>query len=53
MLKPRHLLEKELTLLFENLEDTKIKQDYYKELEEEFNIPIDMSSDIISVRKYL
>lgn len=53
MLKPRHLLEKELTLLFENLEDTKIKQDYYKELEEEFNIPIDMSSDIISVRRYL
>ena len=53
MLKQRQLLEKELAAIFSNFEDTKQKQEYYKELESRFNIPIDMSSDIISMRKYL
>jgi hypothetical protein len=53
LLKQRQLLEKELAAIFSNFEDTKQKQEYYKELESRFNIPIDMSSDIISMRKYL
>lgn len=53
MLKPRNLLEKELSALFGNLEDTKQKQEYYQILEQEYNLPIDISSDIITMRKYL
>ena len=53
MLRPKHSLEEQLTTIFNNLEDAETKQKYYVELEEKYNIPIDMSSDIISGRKYL
>lgn len=53
MLKPRHELENWLMRLFANIEDKKEKQNFCMQLEEVYNIPIDMSLDIISMRKDL
>lgn len=50
MLKPRNELEKFLIRLFSNYDSTKEKQELYLKLESDYNIPISMSSDIISLR---
>ena len=53
MKKQRQKLEKELAMLFSNLENKTTKQDYYRQIEDKYNIPIDISSDIISMRRYI
>ena len=53
MLKPRVELEKKLIKFFINIEDSKVRQEYYLQLEEKYNISIGMSSDIITMRKDL
>lgn len=51
MLKDRKELEKYLIKYVSNTSDTKVRQHWYTELEERYNIPISMSSDILTMRK--
>lgn len=53
MLKPRNELEKWLVTLFAGLQDKTQKQEYYTQLKDKYNLPIDMSSDILTNRKDL
>ena len=50
MLKPRNELEKFLVKLFSDVEDNTVRQEWYLKLEADYNIPISMSSDIITLR---
>lgn len=51
MLKDRNELEKKLLLYINENSNSKQRQQWYIEIEEKYNIPISMSSDIISGRK--
>lgn len=51
MLKNRRDLEKFLIKYITNTSDAKIRKDWYIKLEQKYNIPISLSSDIISMRK--
>ena len=50
MLKPREELEKFLVKLFSDVEENSMRQEWYLKLEADYNIPITMSSDIITLR---
>ena len=49
----RSVLEKRLTLRFSKIEDRTLIQNYCIELEQKYNIPMSISSDIICLRKDL
>ena len=53
MLKPRNELEKWLVTLFAGLQDKTQKQEHYTQLKDKYNLPINMSSDILTNRKDL
>lgn len=51
MLKDRNELEKKLLIYINDNSNSKQRQQWYIEIEEKYNIPISISSDIISGRK--
>lgn len=53
MLKDRKDLETKLTVYFKNVDNVKLRQQWYVDLSKAYNIPINISSDIISLRKDL
>lgn len=53
MLKDRKDLETKLMLFLKNVDNVRQRQGWYVELSDTYDIPIDLSSDIISLRKDL
>lgn len=53
MLKDRSGLEKNLVAICSQIDDNKVFQDYCIKLEKQFDLPISLSSDILSLRKDL